>query len=230
MNTITDIRLRLQAATKPTTEGQAMFFKTGEGDYAAHDQFMGVTVPQIRRIAKGFYDLSFEQLEQLLYSSFNEERLLALIILVKRFESTDAKACVYDFYLQHKQQVNNWNLVDSSAHLIVGAHLYDKNRNTLLVLANSDSLWDRRIAIVSTWYFIKKGDLTWTFKIAKLLLNDKEDLIHKATGWMLREAGKQDVQSLKLFLDEHAKIMPRTMLRYAIEKLDDKQRKKYMNR
>lgn len=225
---MTDIRLRLQAAARPTAEGQAIFFKTGAGDYAAHDRFMGVTVPQLRSIAKSFYHLTLEQVEQLLYSSFNEERLLALIILTKQFSHPDEQERVYQFYMRHKHQVNNWNLVDASAHLIVGAYLYDKQKNILKELAKSESLWDRRIAIVSTWYFIKQGDLEWAFKIAKILMKDKEDLIHKATGWMLREAGKKDLQSLKLFLNEYAGIMPRTMLRYAIEKFDEPQRKRYM--
>lgn len=230
MNTITEIRLRLQEDAKPPIGGQPMFFKTGAGEYAEHDKFMGVTVPQIRFIAKSYYNLPLEQLEHLLHSSFNEERLLALIILTKQFENPHEQEGIYQFYMSNKHQVNNWNLVDASAHLIVGAYLSDKKKTVLKELVASESLWDRRIAIVSTWFFIRQGDLEWTFKIARLLLKDKEDLIHKATGWMLREAGKQDLPALKLFLNEHAASMPRTMLRYAIEKLDEPQRRRYMNK
>ena len=209
---------------------QSYFFKTGAGNYAEHDQFIGVTVPKLRAIAKNFLDLSQVEIVQLLESPINEERFLGLIILLSQYQKTDNahKNELYQFYMNNLKHVNNWNLVDASAHLIVGAHLFDKNRDVLISLAQSDILWERRIAIVATWYFIRKNDLAWTFKIASLLLNDTHDLIHKSVGWMLREAGKKDEQQLITFLNAHAAHMPRTMLRYAIEKFPEQQRKAYL--
>jgi 3-methyladenine DNA glycosylase AlkD len=204
----------------------ARFFKTSPGSYSAHDVFLGVPVPAIRRLAKQYGDLDRAVLEELLSSRYNEERLLALIILTQQYETHPDE--VYAFYMTHKAAVSNWNLVDSSAHLIVGAYLFKSNKKILLTLAESDSLWDRRIAIVSTWYFIRQNELTWTFKIALKLLDDEEDLIHKAVGWMLREAGKRDVAQLKAFLESHAAHMPRTMLRYSIEKFTPAQRRVYL--
>lgn len=206
------------------------FFKTGPGSYAAHDRFIGVSNPVLRKIAKEFADLTPAEIQALLYSSLNEHRLLALFILVRQYQkaSNAQKQEIYCFYLQHIEQVNNWNLVDASAHLIIGTHLIDKEKDLLLEFAQSDNLWKRRIAIVATWFFIRKNLLDWTFKIAKQLLNDTHDLIHKAVGWMLREAGKKDALQLITFLDQHASQMPRTMLRYAIEKFPEDQRKKYL--
>jgi 3-methyladenine DNA glycosylase AlkD len=227
---IEPIQTLLRASSTIPTEKRSYFFKTDPNSYAAHDQFLGVPVPQIRLIAKKFLDLSRAEIEQLLASPFNEERLLGLIILVHQYEKADTanKNALYQFYMDNLKQVNNWNLVDSSAHLIIGAHLYDKNRNILISLAQSNDLWERRIAIVATWYFIRKNDLTWTFKIATLLLHDTHDLIHKSVGWMMREAGKKDIQQLINFLNAHAFHMPRTMLRYAIEKFPEAQRKSYL--
>ena len=142
----------------------------------------------------------------------------------------EAKKELYQFYLKNLKQVNNWNLVDSSAHLIIGAHLFNQDKAILLTLAKSEILWYRRIAIIATWYFIKNNDLKWTFKISTMLLNDQHDLIHKAVGWMLREAGKKDQNQLIKFLNQHASQMPRTMLRYSIEKFPDDQRKSYLKR
>ncbi len=191
---------------------------------------MGVSNPSVRAIAKEFKELELADVKVLLDSDFNEERFLGLVILTERYKKADdaVRLEIYHFYLDNMSCVNNWNLVDTSAHLIIGAHLMDKNRDSLVALAQSDLLWERRIAIVSTLQFIRNRDLEWTFKLSKLLLNDTHDLIHKATGWMLREAGKKDVGQLLLFLDEHAASMPRTMLRYSIEKLSDAQRKHYM--
>lgn len=222
---LNNIRKQLRAHATGADKA-ARFFKTEPGTYGAHDLFLGVPVPMIRRVAKNYLDLSFEALDDLLTSKFNEERLFALIILTSQYENNPDQ--IYQFYMARKQHVNNWNLVDSSAHLIVGAHIFKSNKNILLELAQSESLWDRRIAIVSTWYFIRQDQLTWTFKIAKKLMCDEEDLIHKAVGWMLREAGKRDEAQLKAFLDEHAAKMPRTMLRYSIEKLSPVQRKAYL--
>lgn len=207
------------------------FFKTGAGQYAEKDEFIGVPVPTIRKIAKQFASISIDDIQLLLQSTINEERLLALIILTQRYKKdSDAltREALYQFYLKNIDYVNNWNLVDSSAHLIVGAHLFDKPRDFLCMLAQSESLWKRRIAIIATWYFIRKNDVEWTFKLATLLRNDTHDLIHKAVGWMLREAGKRDHAQLVQFLDNYANTLPRTMLLYAIEKLPEDRRKYYM--
>lgn len=232
--TITKIRSRLKNSITISKENTTRFFKVEKGDYAEFDEFIGVTVPTLRMLAKKeFADISLDIISELLTSKINEERLLALIILVANYNKSNQKNKkeIYDFYLNHIQYINNWNLVDASAHYIIGSYLYyyDKNKNLLLNLAGSEIIWHRRIAIVSTWYFIKNNDLDWTFKLAKLLLNDSHDLIHKSVGWMLREAGKQDQKKLLEFLDEYYAVMPRTMLRYSIEKLEPKRRQSYLN-
>jgi 3-methyladenine DNA glycosylase AlkD len=227
---IQKIKSHLHASATIAEEKRSYFFKTDAGSYAEHDQFIGVPVPKVRAIAKNFLDLPRTEIVQLLESPINEERFLGLIILAHQYQKTDTahKNELYQFYMDNLKYVNNWNLVDASAHLIVGAHLFDKNRDVLITLAQSDILWERRVAIVATWYFIRKNDLVWTFKIAEMLLNDTHDLIHKATGWMLREAGKKDEQPLIAFLNTHAAHMPRTMLRYAIEKFPEEKRKAYL--
>ena len=213
-------------------QSKTTFFKAGVGEYAEHDAFLGITVPNLRKIAKQFKNLSYEELLFLIRSKFNEERLLALIILVDQYKtaSIQNKENLYQFYMSHLQQVNNWNLVDASAHLVIGAHLHGKDKSLLLTLANSDILWERRIAIVSTWYFIRNNELEWTFKLAFILINDKHDLIHKAVGWMLREAGKRNQNELMNFLDQHKATMPRTMLRYATERFPEDLRKSYLSK
>ncbi|MFN9690686.1 MAG: DNA alkylation repair protein [Vampirovibrionales bacterium] len=218
---VQEIRKRLRHSIDSTPKNVSQFFKTGVGDYAEHDQFMGVTVPTLRKMAKSFASLSLDDLTVLLQSPFNEERLLALIILSNQYANAreEQKEAFYQFYQFHIKQINNWNLVDSSAHLIMGAYLFEKDRSVLLELAASPNLWERRIAIVATWYFIRKGDTTSTFEIAQRLLHDKQDLIHKAVGWMLREAGKKEEARLLAFLSEQAHRMPKTMLRYAMERL-----------
>lgn len=212
-------------------EYSARFFKTGVGQYSSHDVFIGAPVAGIRIIAKQFKDLDLTNISTLLTSKINEERLLALIILTNSYQISDEanKEVIFQFYLDHLDHVSNWNLVDSSAHFILGRHLYDKNRDIIDNLALSENMWHRRVAIVSTWYFIKSDDLDHTFKIAHILLKDKEDLIHKATGWMLRESGKKRKEQLVDFLNDHKSIMPRTMLRYAIEKFSVEERKIMMN-
>lgn len=226
---ISEIHTLLQAASTIPEDKRSYFFKTDANSYAAHDQFMGVSVPNTRLIAKKFLDLSSDEIEQLLASPFNEERLCSLIILVHQYQkATTNKDALYQLYMDNLKHVNNWNLVDSSAHLILGAHIYKQNRDILVTLAKSNNLWERRIAILATWYFIRKNDLAWTFNIATLLLHDKHDLIHKSVGWMLREAGKKDTQQLINFLDTHASNMPRTMLRYAIEKFPEAERKAFL--
>lgn len=218
--------------TQVTTPARATcFFKTEPGGYAAHDKFIGAPVPALRKISKTFANTNFSVLKQLLHSPFNEERLLALFILVQQYQKADTllQTTIYQFYLDNLHYVNNWNLVDASAHLILGAHLWDKDCAVLEKLARSKVLWERRIAIVATWYFIRKGELELTFHMTKSLLEDKHDLIHKATGWMLREAGKRDEIALIEFLKEHADKMPRTMLRYAIEKLTPEKRQFFLS-
>jgi len=227
---INQIKTLLEKSSTIPEEKRSYFFKTDANSYAAHDKFIGVPVPAARSIAKKFLDLSLNEIAQLLASPFNEERFLGLIILVHQYQKADTsnKEKFYQFYMDNLKQVNNWNLVDASAHLIIGAHVFDKNKDILITLAQSNNLWERRIAIIATLYFIRKNDLEWTFNIAEILLNDKHDLIHKAVGWMLREAGKKDTQQLINFLNLHAAHMPRTMLRYAIEKFPETQRKYYL--
>jgi len=219
----------LESATIPA-ERLAAFFKTKEGQYGEHDRFIGVTVPTLRKIAKSYYHLALDDLEKLIASEFNEERFLALVILISQYQKAEDidKKLFYEFYLNNIKYVNNWNLVDLSAHYIIGAYLWDKDKDYLFTLAKSDILWDRRISVVATWYFIKNNELGVTFEISKLLLNDKHDLIHKAVGWMLREAGKKDEKQLIDFLSSHILQMPRTTLRYAIEKFSQETRKKYL--
>lgn len=232
MSVLTKIRTTLKKSITVPPERASAFFKTGKGDYAQGDQFLGVPVPTLRSIAKHYKDLSLAEIQTLLESKINEERLLALIILVTQYQksSDEQQAQLYRFYLKNRQYVNNWNLVDASAHLIVGAHLWDKDRSKLLSLAASKVLWDRRIAMVATWYFIRQADLEWTFKLALILKEDTHDLIHKAVGWMLREAGKRDESQLVDFLNNHARIMPRTTLRYAIEKFPKERRLYYLQK
>jgi 3-methyladenine DNA glycosylase AlkD len=230
MSILLEIQSILQTLVTMSPDKAAIFFKIGPGQYGEHDVFMGVTVPNLRKCAKDFMHITLQDLGLLMSSKINEERFLALIILTKKYEKATLQdqEQVYQFYQDHLNHVNNWNLVDTSAHLIIGEHLWDKDRSSLLDLAVSQNLWHRRIAIVSTWYFIRKNDLDWTFKIADILLHDPHDLIHKAVGWMLREAGKKNQESLIQFLEKNATKMPRTMLRYAIEKFSQEERRDYL--
>ncbi|HJD58238.1 MAG TPA: DNA alkylation repair protein [Rickettsia endosymbiont of Ceroptres masudai] len=189
-----------------------------------------VTVPILRKIAKSYYNLDVGDLSSLITSEFNEERFLALAILIMQYQKAQDKELFYHFYLNNIKYVNNWNLVDASAHHIIGAYLWDKEKEYLFTLTKSEILWERRIAIVATWYFIKNNELDTTFEIAKLLLNDEHDLMHKAVGWMLREAGKKDEKQLINFLDRYISQMPRMMLRYAIEKFPEEVRKNILQK
>jgi 3-methyladenine DNA glycosylase AlkD len=217
--------------TSQKAKASAWFFKTGEGHYGHGDVFYGVTVPEQRRVAKEFKTASLREIAKLLASSIHECRLTALLILVGQYQRADKKikARIAKFYVAHAKQINNWDLVDSSASYILGAELTDKKRDILYTFARSKNLWERRIAIVSTQAFIRHDDFIDTFKIAELLISDTHDLIHKATGWMLREVGKRDQRALERFLQKHAPLMPRTMLRYAIEKFPEKKRKAYLS-
>lgn len=230
MNKITEIRKLLLQNVTLTPDAATRFFKISAGTYGAHDAFLGITVPNVRKIAKIYKDSKQEIIEELLQSNYNEERLLALVILVDQYQKSnyDNQQKLAHFYLTHLNRITNWNLVDSSAHHILGHYLWNKDRSILIQLAQSDIVWKRRIAIIATWYFIRQSDLAWTFKIAQLLHNDPHNLIHKAVGWMLREAGKKDESSLISFLSAHAKKMPKTMLRYAIERLSPDQKNLYI--
>jgi len=207
------------------------FFKTGPGEYGAGDRFRGIRVPVLRKLASQYRHLTPQQVVRLLRSPFHEDRLLALLVLMRLYRRGDdeRRAQVYELYLKHTKFINNWDLVDISAGHIVGAFLADKSREPLYVLAHSGSLWERRIAVMATSHFIRRGEYQETLRIAELLLSDKEDLIHKATGWMLREVGKRDLRSEEDFLRAHYQRMPRTMLRYAIEKFTPRERRKYLS-
>jgi 3-methyladenine DNA glycosylase AlkD len=205
-------------ASPKAAEGAKRFFKTGKEQYAEHDKFLGVSIPQVRTVAKNYYHLELDEIEILLSSPYNEERFLALVLLVKKYESSPKT--VFDFYIKNLGHINNWNLVDASAHFIVGRHLLNSDKSFLLTLAKSKTMWHRRIAVVATWYFIRNNHYDWTIKLAEILLNDTHDLMHKATGWMLREVGKKDEAVLLDFLENHYTKMPRTMLRYSIERLN----------
>jgi 3-methyladenine DNA glycosylase AlkD len=209
------------------------FFKTGIGEYGEGDVFLGLTVPQSRKIAIKYRDLKFTDIKKLLQSTIHEERLIAILILVHNFNKgseTDRKN-IYNYYLKHTKYINNWDLVDLSADKIVGQYLLDKSKDILFRLARSKNLWERRISIVATYQFIKDGRYQETLKISKMLLRDEHDLIHKAVGWMLREVGKNCSEDLlEEFLNKHYKQMPRTMLRYAIERFPEKLRKVYLNK
>jgi 3-methyladenine DNA glycosylase AlkD len=208
------------------------FFKTGPGQYGEGDRFIGVTVPELRAVAREFRDLPLAEIDALLKSPWHEARLLGLVILVHIFERGNANTRreVYQLYLDRTDRINNWDLVDSSAPQIVGGFLADRSDRARVLdkLARSKSLWERRIAIVATLHLIRLREFDDTLRIAERLLDDDEDLIHKATGWMLREVGKKDEPTLRRFLDRHAARMPRTALRYALERLPDSTRRRYM--
>lgn len=226
-----NIKDRLQQLASPeTAEILQKFFKTGPGEYGEGDIFIGVRVPDLRKLAKEFQDIATSEVLAFLASSIHEERFLALLILVRNYERGDdiEKKKIYDLYLENTSYINSWDLVDGSAHHIVGAFLLDKDKAPLYRLAKSENLWERRIAIISTFYFIKHDQFQETLEIAKILLTDPEDLIHKAVGWMLREIGKRDLAAEETFLKKHAMKMPRTMLRYAIEKFPEPKRQRYL--
>ncbi len=220
-----------QLANPAIAEHSQRFFKTGQGDYGEGDKFLGIRVPVLREQAKKYQAIALTEVELLLQSSFHEERLCALLLLVRKFSKGDeaAKTAIYNLYLNNTKYINNWDLVDSSAYQILGAYLDNKDKQLLYKLAKSSSLWERRIAVMSTFYFIKNDRFEDTLAISKQLLSDREDLIHKAVGWMLREIGKRNLAVEKTFLQSNYKKMPRTMLRYAIEKFPEPERKNYLN-
>ena len=206
------------------------FFKTGKGEYGEGDIFVGLTVPQSRILAVKYKDLSFLEILELLKSKIHEERLIALLILVYRFEkNSNEQRRIYEFYLKNLKFVNNWDLVDLSSHHIIGEYLLDKPKDILFELARSKNFWERRISLISTFAFIRDGKLDISLELAEILVDDKHDLIQKALGWMLREIGKKDLETEETFLKKYYKQMRRTALRYAIEKFPEEKRLSYIH-
>ena len=206
------------------------FFKTGPGEYGEGDLFRGLRVPVLRALAREYQSTPLPEVERLLGSEFHEDRLLALLILVRLYSRGDeaAREEIYRLYLKSTRFINNWDLVDSSAEHVVGAHLRDRSRAPLRRLAESGDLWERRVAVLATFHFIKRGEFQETLDLARALLSDREDLIHKAVGWMLREVGKRSPETEEEFLKEHHSRMPRVMLRYAIERFPEEKRRRYL--
>ncbi len=231
MPALANLRAELKAKADPKKAKLLQgYFKTGKGEYGEGDMFLGIVVPETRKIAQKYKDLELKDLKLLLKSRFHEERLAALLILVHKYEKGSGadKKQIFNFYLKNTKYINNWDLVDLSAPKIIGDYLLDKNRKILYKLAKSKNFWERRVAVLATFAFIKKSQLGEALKIAEMLLNDKHDLVHKAVGWMLREVGKQSVKTLEKFLKTHYRKMPRTMLRYAIERFSEGERKEYL--
>lgn len=231
--TVSKLRARMRQLASPEQAAIARrFFKTGKGQYGEGDEFLGIKVPQIRALVREGDGLDEKEVLQFVRSRIHEERLLGLFCLVRRFERGDASARqrVFDLYLSNARWINNWDLVDTSAPHIVGAWLLDKDRRVLRKLAKSGSLWERRIAVLATQAFIRKGQFADTIEIVRSLLSDGHDLMHKACGWMLREIGNRDEAALEAFLATHVRQMPRTMLRYSIEKLPESRKKAWLAR
>jgi len=219
-----------ELANKKNAEVAQRFFKTGPGEYGEGDKFLGIRVPVLRKLAKEYQTITVEEAERLLKSPIHEERLLSLFILIHIYSKGEeaVKKGIYKLYLNNTKFVNNWDLVDVSAEHIVGNFLLNKGKNPIYRLAKSEDLWERRISIMSTFYFIKHGQYSETMKISKVLLHDNEDLIHKVIGWMLREVGKRNLPLEEEFLKKYYKEMPRTMLRYAIERFPEPRRLRYL--
>lgn len=233
MTTSQDIYRELEQYIDPVKQKYLPnFFKTGKGQYGEGDKFLGIVVPNIRLVAKKHYGVHFKIIEELLLSEYHEYRLCALLMMVERFKKSDEKEKkeIYDFYLAHTNRINNWDLVDLSAPQIVGEYLKGKPREELYRRAESTLLWDQRIAVVSTYCFIKNNDFADIYALSAKLLFHKHDLIQKAIGWMLREAGKRNKEQLVAFLEKHYRNMPRTMLRYSIEKFSEPERKYFMKK
>ena len=230
------IKKELRALANPKkAKVLAGFFKTGKGEYGEGDVFLGIVVPETRKVAKKFTSLALSEIRELLHSPVHEERLASLFILISKYNKAGiaGKKEIFDFYIQNAKSVNNWDLVDLSAHRIVGKYLLDKGEKEkaiLDMLAKSDNLWERRIAIIATYEFIKNHKFEHAFKVSRLLLNDKHDLIHKAVGWILREVGKRNQAAEGKFLKKHFRQMPSTMLRYAIERFNAVIREEYLKK
>ncbi|HAZ12860.1 MAG: DNA alkylation repair protein [Bdellovibrionales bacterium GWA2_49_15] len=235
--TITQIKAEFrQEKNAQHASAISRFFKTGKGQYGEGDQFLGIKVPVIRKYAKKYKATQISVLSQLVTSQFHEERLLALIILVMQYQQavkeadTATRNAIYKTYLKAHPSINNWDLVDVTTEHIMGAQLFGTDCKVLYTWAKSKILWKRRMAIMATFHFIRRGDFYHTLKIAEILLHDEHDLIHKAVGWLLREIGKREQKVEESFLKKHAHVMPRTMLRYAIEKFPEKKRRAYLQR
>lgn len=230
--TALSIRTALRAlADDSIAAHSARFFKSGKGEYGEGDRFLGIRVPILRQQVKRFRDAPVPVALSMLESSYHEERLFGVLLLVDQYARGDAatKDRIYASYLDNREHVNNWDLVDSSSHKIIGPHLQQRSRDVLYELASSENLWDRRIAMMATYHYIRQEDFRDALKIAQILLNDEHDLIHKVVGWMLREIGKRDLRAEEQFLKANYRMMPRTMLRYAIEKFPVARRKAYLN-
>ncbi|HPJ38722.1 MAG TPA: DNA alkylation repair protein [Spirochaetota bacterium] len=226
-----ELQSTLRAQENPAQAAHlSRFFKTGKGQYGEGDIFLGIKVPELRKITKSCRNIPLSGLQKLLNSGIHEERFSALLILVDRYKhgTSDEQGDIFTFYIKNAPRVNNWDLVDLSAADIAGHYLMDRDRSILRTLARSENLWEKRISIVATHYFIKQGDVDTTFAIAEILMNDPHDLIHKAVGWMLREAGNRNLKAETGFLNAHYTQMPRTMLRYAIEKFPEDLRQRYL--
>lgn len=229
--TIHEIETELRALANPENAAVlTRYFKAVPGGYGEGDRFLGVRVPVLRKLARKYEALSLAKCRRLLCSPYHEERMLALLILVRQYDRGDdrKRAAIYELYLDHTDYVNNWDLVDSSAEHIVGRHLVHRDRSLLYTLARSESVWERRIAIMATFHYIKAGSFDETLRLADVLLADPHDLIHKAVGWMLREVGKRDRAAAEDFLRPRYRKMPRTMLRYAIERYPEELRRRYL--
>jgi len=229
---LSDLRKEIKSKYRAErAEHSKRFFKTGKGEYGEGDIFYGLNTPEMRSLVQKYRNsISPQDIQILLNSEVHEERMIGLLILVKKYEkNTIARKLIFDFYLKNTKNINNWDLVDVTAPNIVGSYLLDKDRKILHELAKSNNLWEKRIAIISTLSFIRKNDFQDTLIISEILLNDKHDLIHKAVGWMLREVGKRNQEIEEIFLKKHHKTMPRTTLRYAIERFPENLRKRYLN-
>lgn len=222
----------LKNRDRAQAEHLSRFFKTGKGQYGEGDVFLGIKVPVQREVVKKFRDASLKEIQELLDDEIHECRLTGLLILVNQYGNGENKKQIFDFYLKNAKRINNWDLVDLSAPNIVGSYLLDKKgeRKALYSLVKSNNLWERRISILSTFTFLRSGDYKDTLKISEILLKDEHDLIHKAVGWMLREVGKRDKMVEVSFLEKHCRAMPRTMLRYAIEKFSPRERAFFMKK
>ncbi|MBU0688098.1 MAG: DNA alkylation repair protein [Gammaproteobacteria bacterium] len=233
MSQAKEISAQLRALASPDTASILQgFFKTGPGQYGEGDVFLGIKIPPLRALAKQHRDADLPTIESLLASKYHEQRMFALLLLMQFYQAADetGRQAAYDLYLSNTARINNWDLVDVSAPHIVGHHLEQRPRAILRQLAQSDSLWERRIAIIATFHFIRQNDFADTIRIAEMLLDDKHDLMHKAVGWMLREVGKRDQKLAERFLQQHYPRLPRTALRYAIERFDPPLRKQYLKR
>lgn len=221
-----------RAGNKETATHSQRFFKTGKGEYGEGDIFLGIRVPVVRKFVKEYKTLSLDDVLTIFKSSYHEVRLFAALLMVTKYKASKderEKKSIYKAYMGNTKYINNWDIIDTSAEHIVGAYLFERSRKPLFKFAKSATLWERRISILSTFYFIRREDFSDTLAISEILLNDKEDLIHKAVGWMLREVGNRDYKTEEKFLKKHYRKMPRTMLRYAIERFPEKERLAFLH-